>query len=674
VAPTLGPALVLTLALALALALCCAPARAQDGGDNEGLRRAESLIEALAQRGLLPRARADAMLREARARAGVAEPATPSAAAVRETATGDEVLRASIRRELREEVRAEVRKEVRDEVLASADALLRRGAGSRAQTAAAGAAPRPAPAAQPAPMTLVAAASAPAPSATPAPTPPATPSPTPAPTPPSTSATPPPAASTAPPATAPGVVRVPYVPQVVRDAIRNEVREDVLAQLRSEGVGSSAQAPEWIDRIKIDGDVRVRAQHDGYAKGNPSPDDFLVASLSGTTRAADLAAGTAAGLPTANTLNPRDRLRLRARLGVEAKVSDETSVALRLATGSATDRVSTNQTLGSDFNKYQFLLDRAWLRLAPLEGTALMLGRMPNPWFSTDLQWSENLAFDGIAATWRRRALGATTVEPFATAGWFPVRESAPPRGSRSLAGVQAGFDWAPDLTQRWRFGLAQYVYSNFDGRVDTDYDAVLGAGRSYGQYEYEAGLRQRGNTLFLTNSPLQVAAGLTPDKFLWGLASRFRPLALTVAGELSAFAPRTLLLSAELVKNTAFNRSEILARTGVQLADGSATGFGLRAALGATEVRWRGDWQASLGWRRVGSDAVLDAFTDSDLGLGGTNLSGWTLGFLWGLDRGSTVGVRYLSARTLDSPTVRPAAKDKYAIDVLQVDLNVRF
>jgi hypothetical protein len=629
-------------AIALALALC-GGALAQDGDENEDLRRAESLIEALAQRGMLPRARADAMLREARARAGAAEPA-PRAAA---QAPGDDVLRARIRRELRDEVRAEVRKEVRDEVLSSADALLRKTAPKPSS------APTPAPTPAPAP----AAASSPAAAA-------------------AVAAAPPPADPSPPPAAPPGVVRVPYVPQVVRDAIRNDVKAEVLAQLRAEGVGGGAApaSAEWTDRIKIDGDVRVRAQHDGFSRNNPSPDDFLVASLGGTTRAADLSAGTSAGLPTSNTQDPRDRLRLRARLGVEAKVSDETSVALRLATGSATDRVSTNQTLGSDFNKYQFLLDRAYLRFAPLESTTLWFGRMPNPWLGTDLQWSENLAFDGIAANWRQRALAATTVEPFVTAGWFPVRENAPPRGSRSLAGVQAGFAWDPGTTQRWRVGLAQYVYRHFEGRIDNDYDAVLGAGRSYGQYEYEAGLRQRGNTLFLTNSPLQVAAGLTPDKFLWGQAARFRPLALTVAGELSAFAPRTILLSAEAVKNTAFNRSEILARTGIAISDGSATGFSLRAALGSPEVRYRGEWQASLGYRRVGSDAVVDAFTDSDLGLGGTNLSGWTLGLLWGLDRGSTFGLRYLSARTLDSPTVRPAAKDKYAIDVLQVDLNVRF
>ena len=33
------------------------------------------------------------------------------------------------------------------------------------------------------------------------------------------------------------------------------------------------------------------------------------------------------------------------------------------------------------------------------------------------------------------------------------------------------------------------------------------------------------------TRLMLEVAAGLTPDRFKWGLASRFKPLALTMAG-----------------------------------------------------------------------------------------------------------------------------------------------
>jgi len=669
--------------------------QAQDDADADAFLRAQSLIEALAHRGLLPRARADAMVQEARVRAGFGDAPAAKRASAPLASVGslsNETLRANMRRELKAEVRGEVRaelrgevrNEVRDEVLASADALLRQSRAVPGKVAAApsalaavaatagtgpgtGAGPGAGPAVK---SGAVAAQSAPA--ALASATVPATATATAAP-PPSAAVL---AAAAAGPG-APGTVKVTYVPQVVRDSIRNEVKEEVIAQMRAEAWGNgtpSAAAPEWTDRIKIEGDVRMRGQVDKLSPSNPTPEQFLLASLGGTTRSADLAAGTAAGLPTANTQDDRNRLRLRARLAINAKVNDQTSVGLRLATGAANDRVSTNQTLGQDFNRYSFLLDRAFIRYQPIEGGSLTLGRMANPWFSTDLQWSENLNFEGISASWQRKAVGSSTFEPFATAGWFPIRESAPPRGGRSLAGVQAGFQWQPSSANRFKFGLAQYSYSQIEGRVDQDYDAVLGAGRTYGQYEYAAGLRQKGNTLFLTNNPLEVATGLTPDKFRWGLASKFRPLAITVAAELSAFAPTLVMLSAEAVKNTAFNRKEIETRTGIKLGDGSDTGLTLKAVVGASEVRFRGDWQASFSYRRIGSDAVLDAFTDSDLGLGGTNQNGYSIGLLWGLDRSTSLGVRYLSSRSLDSMTLRTTVNDKYAVDNWQVDFNVRF
>ena len=76
----------------------------------------------------------------------------------------------------------------------------------------------------------------------------------------------------------------------------------------------------------------------------------------------------------------------------------------------------------------------------------------------------------------------------------------------------------------------------------------------------------------------------------------------------------------------------------------------------------------------KANSDAVPDAFVDSDLGLGGTNVRGITAGLLYGLARDTQLGLRYLSGRTISSPTVQPGLKDKYAVDSLQVDLNVRF
>ena len=72
------------------------------------------------------------------------------------------------------------------------------------------------------------------------------------------------------------VVRVPYVPQFVRDEIRNQVRndlradvvEDVLAQGRQERWGVPESLPEWTRNIKFSGDIRLRAQGDLFADGN----------------------------------------------------------------------------------------------------------------------------------------------------------------------------------------------------------------------------------------------------------------------------------------------------------------------------------------------------------------------------------------------------------------------
>jgi Putative porin len=472
-------------------------------------------------------------------------------------------------------------------------------------------------------------------------------------------------------------VRVPYVPQVVRDQIRNEVKEEVLARAKVERWGVPNATAEWTDRLLIEGDVRVRSQSDRPSNDNPSPQDFLAASLSGLTRAPDLAAGTAVGLPTASTQDNRDRLRLRARLGINAKVADNVVAGLRLATGSSTDRVSTNQTLGQNFNRSSFLLDRAFIKFDFLDGASVSAGRIANPWFSTDLIWSDNLNFEGIAATYKLARLPffpTSGIQPFATVGYFPIREDVATRQQRYIKGAQIGAQWDYSDTTRLRFGVAMYSFRNFAGYVDNDFDAISGAGRTYGQFEYEAGLRQRGNTLFLTNSPLEIQAGLTPDKARWGMAARFKPLAVTAAAEFSHFAPFVVGLSGELVRNQALDYAEILQRTGVYPEQARAFGVGLRGTFGAQSVRNAGDWQVSLAYRWLGSDAVPDAFVDSDLGLGGTNVRGVTLGLNYGLARDTQIGLRYLSGRTISSPTVQPTARDSFSVDSLQVDMNVRF
>ena len=78
------------------------------------------------------------------------------------------------------------------------------------------------------------------------------------------------------------------------------------------------------------------------------------------------------------------------------------------------------------------------------------------------------------------------------------------------------------------------------------------------------------------------------------------------------------------------------------------------------------GDWQVFGAYKYLQRDAVVDAFTDSDFALGGTDAKGYILGGLAGLARNTWVRVRWLSTNAIDGPP--------RAVDVLQVDLNAKF
>lgn len=79
-----------------------------------------------------------------------------------------------------------------------------------------------------------------------------------------------------------------------------------------------------------------------------------------------------------------------------------------------------------------------------------------------------------------------------------------------------------------------------------------------------------------------------------------------------------------------------------------------------------KGDWQVYGAYKRLGSDAVVDAYTDSDFHLGGTDAKGWILGGNYGLDKNAWLSVRWLSANEITGLPL--------AIDVLMLDLNAKF
>lgn len=494
------------------------------------------------------------------------------------------------------------------------------------------------------------------------------------------------------------VLRVPYVPDTVRARIRDEIKQEVINQARAERWGVPNAVPGWADRLTISGDLRVRHQVDSPDSSNTPAQTYLVSELNditGLSRAPDFAAYRLLPDNSAQTINDtqesRERERIRLRLDLSMKVNDYASVGVRMSTGSVTDRVSTNQTMGQNFNKYQVFLDRAFVRLSPIDaqnspwGLDVTMGRIPNPWFSTEMTWSDNLNFEGYAATLRYiNPDNQNAIRPFVTLGYFPLRENSPPsRDSRALLGAQLGADWQINSLTRLKLGLAYYQYKNLEGRSDTDYEngtdtggrPALLPGATYGQSEYPVGLRQKGNTVFETN-PVSEAYDTAP---IWGLAYKFKPLVLTAAAEFRHFSPFNVMLSGEYARNTAFDKADFQLRATDPAYDGVDPGgrddaFQLKVAVGDLQVVDPHDWQIMASYRQVGSDALLDAFTDSDLGLGGTNLRGYTLGATYGIFRNSTLGLRYMAAENLDTTLNSNAPDASYKVNSLQVDFNVRF
>ena len=84
--------------------------------------------------------------------------------------------------------------------------------------------------------------------------------------------------------------------------------------------------------------------------------------------------------------------------------------------------------------------------------------------------------------------------------------------------------------------------------------------------------------------------------------------------------------------------------------------------------IQQRHDWQAHFGYRRLDRDAVVDAFTDSDFHLGGTDTKGYFLGASYGLDKNTWLSMRYMSADEAHPTSLR------LGIDVFQLDLNAKF
>ena len=491
--------------------------------------------------------------------------------------------------------------------------------------------------------------------------------------------------------------RITYIPEVVKENMRDQIKQELMAAAREEK-WSEKSAPDWTSKFKPFGDLRVRYESIFFPDSNDNTGAFPNFNAINTGAPFDTS-GTQFS-PQYNVDQDRNRTRLRARLGTEIMLGDGFEGGIRLATGESNSPTSPNQSLGANggnFSKYSIWLDRAFLSYdaGPNAGVGggdgqelkFMIGRFDNPFMSTDIQWDDDLGFDGLAV--RGKVKLNDQAGTFFTAGYFPVYNtdfnfaSNQPSKFEStdkwLTGAQIGVDWkiADDLTAK--LAVAYYDFNAIEGKLSSPFTPLTSSDAGDTD-STRPGFAQRGNTyMALRDIDNTTAANDFGTKYqyqYYGLASRFQNLTITGRLDYDHWDPYRLTLLGEATKNLAFDENGIAKKavnnrgpgttTKAGNFEGGDTAWNLALQFGKPTMEQLGDWQAGFGYRYVESDAVVDGFTDSDFGGGGTNVQGFTLGGNVALSPFVRVGLRWMSSDEIIGAPL--------STDTLQIDLNAKF
>jgi len=487
------------------------------------------------------------------------------------------------------------------------------------------------------------------------------------------------------PTAAPGDVRVQYVPVAVRDQIRDQVKAEVMATAKQENWAQPNTFPDWVSRISFDGDIRLRDESRFYSGTNSNEIvDFAKLNNNGPY---DVNPNSSTSLPPLlNTREDRENLlRLRARLGMKAVIAPDWTAGIRIGTGSDNSPVSTTQTLGGGFGKKDIWLDQGYLTWKATSELTLTGGRFTNPFFSTDMLYSNDLNFDGVAAIFDHKLNRDWGV--FGTVGAFPIEYTNDTSSSNGfdkedsdnkwLYGAQIGANWAINSSNRLKGALAYYRFDDIEGQRSSPCEPWAGAPGCDTDGSRSA-FMQKGNSVFLlrdiTPNPLNPAT--TPQPQFVGLASEFNLLDLNLVWDADLPENFKLRSQANYVHNLGYDEGDMRTRSAGQIvnnldSDGNiesgANAWMVQFTLGnELDLKKQGDWNLFAGYKYIQPDALPDGFNDSSFHLGGTNAKGYFLGGNYGLAKNVVASGRWLS-----SEAVYGAPFD---IDVLQLEINTRF
>lgn len=283
----------------------------------------------------------------------------------------------------------------------------------------------------------------------------------------------------------------------------------------------------------------------------------------------------------------RFRQRIRARLSAKGTVDENVKYKFQLISGSS-DPVSGNQSLDGGFSSKGINIDLAQFTLkCPLTGSDITLGKFKNPFFrpgKTELLWDGDLNPEGIAI---QKEFGPM----FLTLGYLYAEErSGGP--DTAIHSVQTGVK-LDNESMKVVAAVGFYDYMNMKDRetLADDIDSFGNSSTSSGGKEY------------YDNN--------------YGVAE---------VGVEVKLKKQKLTFVANAVRNTAVNKNH----------SGYLAG-----------VSYGKNVKVKYNWRKIESDAVVGAFTDSDFKGGGTDGKGHEFGVSMKIGKNQKVGLTHFINKT---------------------------
>lgn len=350
---------------------------------------------------------------------------------------------------------------------------------------------------------------------------------------------------------------------------------------------ASASAMDWARSIRWKGDLRYR--HEQFDIGGQPSD--------------------------------RVRHRIRARLGMDARIDERLAAGFQIATGEIADPRSTNATLDDGNRRKEIALDLAYVDWKPRDGMLVTFGKQKQPWFKpgNSALFDGDVNPEGIAFQYGGRS------GPFARLWGYWLDEMSGDADS-NLVGAQFGYGFGGGLTLAagyWDYGaIENQPVLNFSGSP-------------------------AGNSSFAADASCNASAAGTTRCY------RFDYNIVQVdaqwSGELGTL---PLMLFGGYLENLD--------------PDELNTGYNLGFQLGRAADP--GAWEFGALYQEVERDAQFAALYDSDFADGLTQGRGVLLQGAWVPARNMTIKAAYfINDRSFDTP-----AETDYRR--LQFDLNYRF